>query len=170
MRMTRKALRVFGGREGSFLVESIVALSLVVVGILGIVVLLTRSLGLTANVVQRAVATYLAAEGIEVTKNIIDTAIAKGGGWSSISSIPSAFEVEYGSASPAALSGDARPLRFNPADGIYSYGGVQETPFRRTVTASVAGDKATVNAVVKWSVRGTDETLNLEDHFWNWRQ
>lgn len=166
-----KKLNRFGGKEGSFLVESIVALSLVVVGILGIVVLLTRSLGLTANVVQRAVATYLAAEGIEVTKNIIDTAIAKGEGWSAAFNIPSVFEVEYSSAAPAELFGDAQPLRFSSTDGTYTYlESAQETPFRRTMTVAADDASSTVNAVVTWTVRGTEETLNLEDHFWNWRQ
>lgn len=174
-----KTLNWFGGREGSFLVESIVALSLVVTGILGIVVLLTRSLGLTANVSQRAVAAYLAAEGIEVTKNIIDTAIATpaGRGWSFVSGLSPAFEVEYNSVNPLGLTGGVtesrRSLQFNPADGTYSYGGVQDTPFKRTIRVAVNplnSDEVQVNAEVKWTVRGTEETLNLEDHFWNWRQ
>ncbi|MFH1192860.1 MAG: hypothetical protein V1656_00900 [Candidatus Jorgensenbacteria bacterium] len=174
MRAIQKTPNRFGEKDGSFLVESIVALSLAVVGILGIVVLLTRSLGLTSNVSQRAVATYLAAEGIEVTKNIIDAAIAKGDGWvAAFSGIPSVFEVEYDSdsASLVELSGIAWPLRFDSANGTYSYQPRgQETPFRRVMTVAADDASSTVNAVVTWTVRGTKETLNLEDHFWNWRQ
>ncbi|MFH1161908.1 MAG: hypothetical protein V1696_01345 [Candidatus Jorgensenbacteria bacterium] len=170
MKTMCNASGVIGKREGSFLVEAIVALSLVVTGILGIIVLLTRSIGLTANVSQRAVATYLAAEGIEITKNIIDIEIAKpaGSGWSFVSGLPSSFAVEHDSSAPD-VGRAGLPLHFS--GGLYSYdpsGAL--TPFRRVMTATSTGDEVQVSSVVTWSIKGKPESVNLEDRFWNWRQ
>jgi hypothetical protein len=167
-----RVLRAFAkGRRGSFLVETMVALSLVLVGILGMVVLLTRSLQLTANVTQRAVAAYLAAEGIEVMKHLIDVDIAKGEGWTP-GDLPSSFEVQYNSAAPIALSGNARPLRLDAVGGLYSYDeGSSPTPFRRAIAVTMVGDdEVRINSVVTSTLRGTNETINLEDHFFNWRK
>jgi len=162
-------------REGSFLVESIVALSLVVTGILGIIVLFTRSMGLTANVSQRAVATYLAADGIEVVKSIIDTEIARpGGAWPN--SLQEAAEVTYDSVGTPGT----HPLEWRStqrlrlqANGTYSYetAGVV-TPFQRTVLIESlgSGEEIKVNSVVTWSVKGTPEMVDIEDRFWNWRR
>ena len=58
--------------KGYVLVESVVAMTIVVVGLLGIFSLLSQSLSLNRVVGDRYVGTYLAAEGIEVVKNIID--------------------------------------------------------------------------------------------------
>ena len=60
-------------REGSLLIESIVAISVAVVGILGVLGLLSRAFAIQRDVGQRFIGTYLASEGIEVVKGIIDT-------------------------------------------------------------------------------------------------
>ncbi len=159
----------FNKRRGSFLVETMVALSLMLAGILGIVTLLTSSLKLTANVSQRAVAAYLAAEGVEITKHFIDAGFGRGHGWTA-ADLPSPFEVQYDSRTPIPLSGNARYLQFDDTTGLYTYGAGVVTPFRRTITVTAAGDEVTVNATVISTVHGTDETLNLEDHFFNWRE
>ena len=59
-------------RKGNLLIESIVAISVIVISFLGILSLLSRSLGINKDVSYKFIATYLAAEGIEITKSLID--------------------------------------------------------------------------------------------------
>ena len=58
--------------SGQSLVEMLVAISIVVVSLLGILVLVNRSLGYNKVASEYYTATYLAAEGIEIVKNFFD--------------------------------------------------------------------------------------------------
>ena len=60
------------GKEGSLLIESIVSINIALIGLLGVLGLLSSSLSLNRDMGQKIIATYLAAEGIEVVKNLID--------------------------------------------------------------------------------------------------
>ncbi|MDP3975100.1 MAG: hypothetical protein Q8P88_02340 [Candidatus Jorgensenbacteria bacterium] len=157
-------------RSGSSLAESMVALGLIVVGLLGIVVLYTRSFVLNREVVNQTIAAGLAAEGIEVVKNIVDTHVAEGGGWTVGNDT---FEIEHNSVSYVPLSG--QPLRFNTDTmaRTYTYDSAGEaTPFQRTMTATSPGsndEKYQVNALGEWKESGTTKSLEVEDHFFKWR-
>src|SRR3989344_7355701 len=70
-------------RSGQALVEVMVAVSILTVGFLGIVGLLSRALALNRVVADNYTATYLAAEGIEITKNIVDGNVVQGQPWNS---------------------------------------------------------------------------------------
>ena len=54
------------------MVEMLVAISIISVSLLGILALVSRSLGLNRVTTEQYIATYLAAEGIELTKNFFD--------------------------------------------------------------------------------------------------
>ena len=58
-------------QKGQILIESVVAMSLIVIGLLGILTLLSNSIAFNRNVANKLTATYLA-EGIEVMKSIAD--------------------------------------------------------------------------------------------------
>lgn len=155
--------------QGSSLAESMVALGLIMVGLLGIVTLYTRSFVLNRGVVNETIAAGLAAEGIEVVKSIIDAQVAEGLGWISGDD---EFEIEYGSTVYRGVSG--MPLRFNNSDGTYTYGpsGVP-TPFRRTLTAGSLGaddEEYRVSVRVEWNEGDDIQSIVVEDHFFNWRQ
>ena len=65
-------------RGGQVMVEAIVALSALTLGFLAILALLNQSLGSAAVVSDRNIATYLAAEGIEIVRNLSDANIRLG--------------------------------------------------------------------------------------------
>lgn len=156
--------------QGSSLAESMVALGLIMVGLLGIVTLYTRSFVLNREVVNETIAAGLAAEGIEVVKSMVDAQVAE---WGSEGWIigDDEFEVEYGSTAYRGVSG--MPLRFNSADGTYTYNpsGVL-TPFRRTLTAGSLGpndEEYRVSVRVEWGEGDDTQSIVVEDHFFNWR-
>lgn len=154
-----------------------VALGLVAVGILGVVVLFTRSFVLNRTVTNETIAAGLAAEGIEVVKNMIDTNIAERGrdNWTAnIAAGTYAVDGEsvVSGTSPLRAFTDV-PLWFDPASGTYHIddgGGMVASPFTRSVEIGLfADDEVQVNAVVGWDENGAAKSLNVEDHFYNWR-
>ncbi len=179
------------------MVEAIVAVTLAMVGLLGILNLIIHSLGSNTDVVNRFIAANLGAEGVEVVKNIIDTNYAKKLPWNSGIN-PGVYELSYNcpsldnQADHCVLIGDlgqnpqvlldqrASPLNFH--DGLYDYQAAgTATVFKRIVMIDnlsidfdgdgfPASDEIKVNVLTTWSEKGHNFTVNLEDHFFNWRQ
>lgn len=167
-------IRIFrvGSRQGSFLVETMVAISLIIVGLLGIISFLTNSFGFNNEARNRFVGSYLAAEGIEIVKNIIDTNISQGFEWNN-GIDDGSYEADY-------LDSILNPnnddfLIFNEENGyLYEQAGTS-TIFKRPIniqilTGSMNEPIIKVNSVVNWTDRGRDYSVNLEDQFYNWRQ
>ena len=155
-------------RTGQALLEAIIAGSVLTVGFLGLLALLARSLSVNRVVADNYVGTYLAGEGIEVVKNMIDANILQGRPWNS-GLRDGAYEVEYNSRS-LTPSRD-RFLSFDPVSNLYGYGASRETSYTRAVSLSLIGaDEISVNSLVSWTTRGGGNfQINLEDHFFNWR-
>jgi type II secretory pathway pseudopilin PulG len=155
-------------RRGQALIESIVALSVLTVGLLGIIALLSQSIGLNRSVSDNYAATYLAAEGIEVVKNIIDANQIQGRAWN-YGLNDGTYEVQYDSTALAADQG--RFLRYDPAANLYGYGPGNPTTFKRGVTITrISDDELRVVSRVTWTTRGAGSfEIVLEDHFFRWR-
>jgi hypothetical protein len=164
--------------SGQALVEVMVAVAILTVGFLGIVTLLSRALALNRVVADNYVATYLAAEGIEITKNIIDSNTIQGLPWNTGNGVSGCTgstkvggcEVDLESVSMRGYTG--QPLDFDPNTNLYDYSGsATPTSFRRRITIDLVGqNELKVESTVTWITRGggTSEVV-LEDHFHNWR-
>ncbi len=159
----------FRDNGGYILIESIIAITIVTVGLLGIFSLLSRSLSLNRVVADRFVASYLAAEGIEIAKNIVDNNILAGRPWNEGLAL-GPYEADY---SDAALRSDAGgTLNLNPVTGAYGYKEPQLTSYRRTITTAVSkdGEELTIGSRVAWTSRGGGKfSLYLEQHLFKWR-
>lgn len=145
--------------SGQLLIEALVSISIILVGLVGILNLLANSMRLNRIVSDQYTATYLASEGIEVIRNIVDTNINinRTGG-----SVPWNRNVECGKNLNATCTGGAgcslnynetvidnndannnkknNPIDFNPVrfNGAYYNNKVvigpnQPTPFTRNV-------------------------------------
>jgi len=170
---------MFHESRGQMLIEAIVAITVLSIGLLGVVSLLSNSLGLNRVISENYTATYLAAEGIEVVKNAIDhNAILRAQDpavpWNQNLS-PGAYEVEYGSRAPFPADQN-RFLCFDGETKFYSYGacggpGAAQTKFTRLVTILwPSPDEIKVTSMVSWKARGgADSNVAVEDHFMNWR-
>lgn len=152
-------------QAGQMLIESIVAISVTITGLLGIFALLSSSLAANKAVSRKFVATYLASEGIEVVRSIIDanyTATPRRPWNDGI--VSGAYEVMYNSATLGFASG--QHLRLDPSLYVYNYSGSVETQFVRTIVVdAVSASEIKVNSVVNWP----DGSVDIEDHFFDWR-
>lgn len=67
-----------GSRTGQSLIEAMAALGILTVGLVGVLTLLSRSFLLQRETADEAKATYLASEGLEITKSLIDHGVYAG--------------------------------------------------------------------------------------------
>jgi len=162
--------------RGYFLIETAVALSLLTVGFLGIMVLVSRSIGLNNVARDQFVANYLAMEGIEVSKNLIDANYVQDKPWNQgfCENSEGDYEVAYDSVNLE--TNQNRQITFDQNSGFYGYNGGQNLPFVRTIKIKCVVDSTgnnneiKVNSIVKWTGHGGIKyEINLEDHFFNWR-
>lgn len=156
-------------RRGQALVEALVAISILTTGFLGILTLLSRSLSLNRVVSDNYTATYLAAEGVEIVKNLIDNNRIQEKPWND-GFANGDYQAEYNSLSLSAWNGAT--LSFDPSINLYTYSGTQLTNFRRRISIELppgSTDELIVNSVVSWTTRGGGSfEINAEDHFYNW--
>ena len=145
------------------------------IGFLAIFAVLSQTLGMNKIVANQYVAAHLAAEGIEVVKNISDSNIVREGGdvWNA-GLPPGKFGVQYDTGTLDEVNKDwanrKLPLNFNSDTGIYSYGAGTPTNFIRIVTINnISPNEIQVNSEVRWRDRGGVElNINLEDRLFNW--
>ena len=160
-------------RSGQSLIEATIAISILTVGFLGISSLLARSFFLSRVVSDEVTANYLAAEGIELAKNMIDHDVyetyANNGNFSwgrcfsqSSNRVGTTEEVELDYTTLAdpvtdcqgvpAFTSPGRPLLYNPTTHLYSYNAQQgdiTTTFTREILVTENGNEIIVNAIVR---------------------
>jgi len=170
-------------RSGQSIIEAVIAISILTVGFLGIAALLSQSLYLERVVADQTTATYLAAEGIELMKNLSDHDVymrlaGLGPGWGNCLPHPgwNEIELDYSSldCSRSFDSGDF--LKFDPATGLYGYNLLAAdnpvaTNFTRDIRVFWAPGQPNmdVQSIVSWSTGPfTSQTVVLEDYFYNW--
>lgn len=160
-------------KKGYLMIELMIAISIIVVGILSVSGFLSRSLGINRIVSDQFTANYLAMEGIEVVKNIIDANVIKcldgqSVSWNDGFTTNDSFKVDYNS---DALQPDgSSKLLFDSNTGRYNYDSGNPTSFIRTININpISLNEIQVNSVVSWTTRGGgDFKVDLEDHFFNW--
>ena len=160
------------GRQGQLIIEATVATSIMVVGLLGIFVLVSRSLNMYHTAAQEYVATNLAAEGIEVAKNILDSNFTKGGvSWNDGFEGDGNYAVQYNSKTLVDYGNPDKYLLYNPTTGLYSYDTGNQSAYQRVVKIkNVSLNEIQVNSEVTYTIStGANFKVNLEDHFYNWR-
>lgn len=203
--------------RAQLLIEALVALGILTSSFLGILGLISQSISLNRAIADQYTASYLAAEGIEIVKNVVDqNEIDVQSGNTNVSfntnlSGDKCFEVEYtqignvqGFVSKSfiyksfsypssfsnsdiigyfqKLSNNIDYLDFDSTNHSYYYisllGASQtQTPFKRVVCVSSQSSPSsppteiTINSLVYWVGQGgVPYVVNLEDHFYNWRQ
>src|SRR3989344_9238906 len=162
--------------KGQLLIEAMVAVSLMLVGLMGIFGVLSRSLGLSRVAADHFVAVNLASEVIEIAKNILDKNFtAPGGGVSWNDGFPDGtYCVDYQNDSLVSCPGAEDKKLYVNSDGLHEHDTSNNTrsKFSRslTVITSPTGNMIAVQSKVTWVGKGgPNSSVTVEDHFYNWR-
>ena len=162
--------------SGQFMVELMVAASLMIICMLGTFSVLSQSLSLSRVAENQYVAAGLAAEGVEVVKNIIDAnAISETAAWNEdVSVADEAFGVQFDTTTLGATESgrSGSKLRYDDTTGLYSYDTTgEETNFIRAVNIKNLGDLVQVESKVTWVGRGgADFEIVVIANYLNWRK
>ncbi|MEK7137976.1 MAG: hypothetical protein AAB787_00555 [Patescibacteria group bacterium] len=171
------------------MVEAMVALGALTLGYLAVITLLNQSLGTSATVSDRNIATYLAAEGIEIVRNLSDANVRKGAlfddfsngnnldfevSWDDLleSDSPSLDVDNYNPGRRVLNFNERRPLKYDPSPNGkgYNYTIGQDTRFYRIIYTTVQPSYIRVNSVVYWAGKNNfKDNVLLSDFFFNWR-
>lgn len=133
-------------RSGFTLVETLVAISIFTMSVLGLMSVLASGLSDTSYAKQKMTATYLAQEGIEYARNLRDNAVIPSGG----------------------LAGWASFITPLPRTISYPITNPDISDFDRIITITSAGttDKVKVTSVVTW--RSGVYNVTLSEYLYNW--
>ena len=147
------------------LIEVIIAISVFLIGILGIYAVIPRIISISAANTSRFIASQLGREGIEIVRNIRDSNYLEGSVFDDELN-DGEWRVQYNKDFLLSLSGNPF-LRIN-GQGFYNYDSGTETKFKRKVTLSHPGtDRLNVKVEVSWS--GNGSFLEIEENLYNWR-
>lgn len=194
--------------RGFTLLETVVALAIITAAVVGPVVLITHGLLSFGFAKNKLIAINLAQEGLELARLIrennilcdrlsssgpIDWFRDTSGGSSVIENEHLELDIEgtkkLKGCDPSNIFSPKTPiyaatkLRLNPASGIYSYGGGQETIFTREIwikkpsndeNFSGGGtinkkDIREITSTVRWKERGMDREMVLKEKLYNWK-
>ncbi len=152
---------------GFTLLETVVAIGIVVVGLASALALLSSSVSAVAVVRQRIAAANLVQEGIEVTRNIRDTNWLKGFPWNQ-GLANGDYQVEW-SSSALVPYGDTF-LLFDSTSNLYNYTTGNPTEFKRRIKiTNLSAIEMMVEVTVTWDNRGRALTVAAEDHLFDWK-
>ncbi len=170
-----------GGRTSYFrlhhgfsLLEVMVAIFIIIIGLLGVLALISTSISGGASSTSRLIAANLAQEGIEVVKNMREAAFVADGTWNIWHSLGDTrvstgnWSVQYNSNSLDTLWNNF--LKFDAASGLYSYDFGIDTSFRRAIILDkISDNQLRVSSLVTWTDRNQTQSITVEDMLWNWR-
>lgn len=154
------------------MIESVVGISMAMTALLSTLTLFTQTLHYSALTDKKLVGTHLAAEGVELVKNMIDADYAQGSKMGSGFGVAdvNTFQVSYDK-NTILTDKAGTPLLFS--EGAYTYTAGTPSGFMRDITTTRFRDKnanvyeVSVSSTVKYA--GMDDIV-VEDRFYNWRQ
>jgi len=178
-----KFLRIsknFQSKSNAFtLVEVLIAITILTIGILSGFILVTRALYNVAVIKDRLTASFLAQEGIELTRQIRDSNFLRilngesadwrdglGAGSYIIESKAGSDEsIQLVSITPS----EAPDFFYNDTLKIYNYSTGEPTNFNMEIKiTTINDDEIRVESIMQWKTRTIDFDLIVEDHLYNW--
>ena len=166
--------------KGQVLNEALIAMGIITVGVLGMAGFLSKAVAEGRYISNQTTAVNLAAEGIEIAKNILDgNALSGPGAWNEGIEDEGFYEVDYSSedlGEPVLGGGSENKLKYlkkRTVSGMdfYGYSGGDETGFKRSVEIeNITESQIRATSTVYWRARGTLlNEISLTSDFYYWR-
>ena len=184
-------------KSGFTLIETLVALSIFTVSILGMIVILADGTSNVSYAKSKTISTYLSQEGVELVRNLRDEYTLNGQGWARfkqkvttplledcvgagciayIDPATYATVIQECPPSSGSIQGACPPLTrdISPASsGFYNYSNPSKpTAFQRVIRVmpmGVLGDELKVSSTVFWSYKGKNYTTVSSESLFNWQ-
>ncbi len=156
---------------GFTLIEVLAAIFIMLVGVLGVFGLITRTVTFNSSVNSQLVASYLAQEGLEIVRNMRDTNFLKihkgaGGQWNDgLTACAAGCGADYNDTTLGSFGDTLLKLD----NGFYTYDAGTDTIFTRKITIdSATGDLLKVAVDVSWQDKGNTRTVRGATELYNW--
>lgn len=163
------------------MLELMITVFIITVGIGSISGLITYTLSYTSFNSSKLIASYLAQEGIEIVRNIVDTNLIEGETWSEglqafcVTGCIVDYNHSYGPTQE-----DPNPPSFADqylnidSSNFYGYSSGPQTKFQRKITIqdilATPEDDLAVIVEVLWQEKGKDYKISAQENLYNWRQ
>ncbi len=159
--------------KGFSLIETLVAVSVLLVSIAGPMTIATKGYGSALYARDQIVAFYLAGEAVEYVRNVRDTNILNGASW--LDGLSSCMDgrtcsIDVRNASIAECVGGCSPLLYDEATGFYGASAGDPSPFTRSVAiAAVASDEVSITVTISWRTGVLPRTFTVREFMLNWQ-
>lgn len=153
--------------KGFTLLETIVAVGVIMVGLIAVLVLINGSLFYVSLIKDRLVAAHLNSEGLEVVRNIRDNNWLQNLAWNNGLS-DGDYNVAYNSLSLSPYADTE--LLIDASSGLYNYSSGSPSGFKRKISiANLSSYELRVISTVTWQRKGINYTNSAEEHLFNWK-
>lgn len=165
--------------RGFTLIETLVAITVVVTAIAGPLAIATKGLSSAFFARDQIAAFYLAQEAIEYIRNVRDTnTLSDNPDWlSGFASCVSgdctidATELQVGNAVALCPQGGCPALKYNEISGLFNHRTGNESPFTRTVRLStVNGNEVSIGVTISWKTGIFSRQFKVRENILNWGQ
>ena len=167
-----KNLKIKNRNRGFSLLETTVAVAILVAAVIGPLTLASSSIKASSQAKNNLVAAGLAQEGVELMRNFRANNIFNDFSWTA--GMDSCFSAAGCQIDAAILEIDAcgascSNLNFGQNSGLYSYGAGSPTIFIRTINIeTVSANEIKINVSISWQEKFGQQKFELEEHLLNW--
>jgi len=158
--------------KGFTLLETLVALSILLVAVVGPMSLLGNSLNKIYYARDEMIAVNLAQEAIETVRQIRDTNMLGGLTWDNNRDgiiLSGDYTVDVGTLMACSSCGaNGGPVLYDDVTGLYRQDSGSITPFSRKVNISGSGNERKVTATVSWNTGSTSGSVVVSDSLFKW--
>lgn len=162
-------MKYFANKKGFTLLELIVCVFIISLGLIGVLSLVIQNVQAQYINKNSLIASQLAQEGLELTRNIRDNNwLTAGANWDD-GLAAGTYKVDYSNGISSASGINEAKLYIN-ANGFYDHINTgTASGFNRLITVSDSTDSITITCLVEWYERGFTHRYSAQTILYNWR-
>ena len=152
--------------------ESLVAISIVLVSVVGPLTIISKTLSYARFARDEITAFYLAQDAVEFVHNAKDNNIIAGNAWllGLSQCISGVCDVDSVAGEVLSCGGSCAPLKLS-ASGVYGHTNGQNTAFVREISITEISEnrEATVAVTIRWGEEILRRSFSIREHVFSWR-